>query len=463
MAILQNRSAAQILVSDGSGALVPLVDHVAADDDWPIKLEVSSVAANSWMEHFNAEIHARNWPGGGTSQLAAIGNAGSMTFNATGSTTPFEIQISWERPRNGNLFLYARTVPAAPNQLATARDFVDAVNSRHAANRLDRQYGRAVLVYHGLPWKGEVWLNETLRLGPPSKYPEGMLLGPQALIVDAICEGIGWQGVSSHFEKLIRELRIFLRVAIGIKLKLSGLKHGWVAETNKETGVPSAAYGMIGYIETSLSTTLPMQGSAPPAERREVHMPKFGPQGIHLDMSEQWVPQDIEALWARLQTLPDKLREQFLRAGDVLLAADSLWPDHRTSHLAMNVAACEALKPPGKKFDHWNAYDVVTVFLGPRAANELRSFKSHPQKVRSGHVHRGELAANELLTSASQDLFQDPSFDIMARSMIRAVRGCMIEWLRAGGNFGSYRRLKPKTECIRCQQMLNAKSIGTRR
>jgi hypothetical protein len=53
-----------------------------------------------------------------------------------------------------------------------AQELIDLVTDRCRAGAKERFYLRAQLHYEGLPWKGELWLSDTLRLGPPSKQDE---------------------------------------------------------------------------------------------------------------------------------------------------------------------------------------------------------------------------------------------------------------------------------------------------
>ena len=58
-----------------------------------------------------------------------------------------------------------------------------------------------------------------------------------------------------------------------------------------------------------------------------------------------------------------------------------------------------------------------------------------PQRVRSKHVHRGELAADELLPILIHNPFKNPSFDEMISELSRVSRVCLIEWLRCRGDY----------------------------
>jgi hypothetical protein len=160
-------------------------------------------------------------------------------------------------------------------------------------------------------------------------------------------------------------------------------------------------------------------------------------------MRERWVPADIEELWRAFNELPAAKRDNLLRAGNAYLVARSMWPDQRTAYAVFLVIACEALKPPGERYDRLNIYDVVASLISPSEAVRLREGSIHPQQVRSGHVHRGELAAGELLPMLIRDDFADPSFDEMLGELQRTCRVCLIEWLRCGGQ---YKVVQPRSK-----------------
>ena len=152
-------------------------------------------------------------------------------------------------------------------------------------------------------------------------------------------------------------------------------------------------------------------------------------------MHERWVPKDVEELWQRFLSLPPMKREHLLRAGNAFMTAHLMWPEQRTAYGAFLVVACEALKPIGKASDRVNIYDVVASLVSAEEATTLRQLTFHPQKVRSKHLHRGDLLAGELLPMFFNDYFRDPSFDEMLRILARVSRMCMIEWLRLGGKY----------------------------
>ena len=86
-----------------------------------------------------------------------------------------------------------------------------------------------------------------------------------------------------------------------------------------------------------------------------------------------------------------------------------------------------------------NVYDVVASLIGTAEADALRNLSMHPQKVRSRHVHRAELAAGELLATFIHNHFADPSFDQMLTELSKACRMSLIEWLRCGGRYAVVR------------------------
>ena len=144
-------------------------------------------------------------------------------------------------------------------------------------------------------------------------------------------------------------------------------------------------------------------------------------------------PHSLEELWRKFTELSASEQDHFLRAGNAYLIALSMWPDQRTAYLTFLVVACEALKPIGKQYDSRGIYDVVASLLSQSEAKQL--FQHIPEEVRNKLLHRGELAAGELLKSLIHDYFADPSFDELLRELSRVCRMCLIEWLCRGGAY----------------------------
>jgi hypothetical protein len=401
---------------------------------WPIELVVPTEDAETWMAHLNAETEERGWTSSAFSQLDAAENSGTLSVHTTTGPAPPTLDIVWERPRGKELRLRARMSGDPVLSLDAAHAFINAVSARVRTRQTLRAHRQALLTYDGLPWRGELWLDADHRLGAPSKHPD-TLLGPQIVIVDAMIEGIGQQGITATFQRRVHELRVFLGFVLGLNVTISKLEYAWVCDVSAEGSITGCTLRHVGYFETVPTHGFPLVGSAPPIERRTVTRPGLGGYGIAPDMQEQWVPADIEQLWDLFVRLPNLKREHLLRAGNAHLIAQSMWPDQRTAYAAFLVVACEALKPTGKRYDRHNAYDVMSSLVSARDAQRLRELSIHPQRVRSEHPHRGALAAGELLPMLMHNHFMDPSFDEMLRVLSTLSRMCLIEWLRCGGNY----------------------------
>jgi len=430
----RQKSSAQIHVADGTGGMRQVADLRFEAGEWPIVLVVPASQAENWMAHLSAETEERGWNSSSFSQLDAAENSGTLSVHTANGPSPATIDIVWERPHGKELQLRARLSGEPLLSLDDARGFINAVSARARAGKTLRAHRQVHLIYDSLPWRGELWLDNDHRLGPPSKHPD-TLLGPQIIIVDAMVKGIGQQGVTANFQRRLHELRVFLSFVLGLKLELGKFERGWVYDVNAEGRITDCTLRNIGYVELSPRTEFPIRGCPPPVARRDVTRPGFGPYGIWPDMQEQWVPADIEHLWESFLGLPPAKREHLLRAGNAYLIAESMWPDQRTAYAAFLVVACEALKPIGKRYDRMNVYDVIASLVSTNDAERLRELSLHPQRVRSKHVHRGELVAGELLPMLMHNHFMDPSFDEMLRALSAISRMCLIEWLRCGGTY----------------------------
>jgi hypothetical protein len=430
----KQKSSAQIHVADGAGGMRQLTDLRFDAGEWPIELVVPPKDAEAWMAHLSAETEERGWNSSSFSQLDAAENSGTLSVHAASGPSPATLDIVRERPRGKELRLRARPSGDPVLALDLAQDFIDAIGARVRTRKVLRAHRQTLLTYDGLPWRGELWLDDSHRLGPPSKYAD-TLLGPQILIVDAMMEGIGQEGATANFQRRLHELRVFLGFVLGLKLEVSKFERGWAYDVDAEGRFTDCKLRNIGYVELAPQAGFPKRGATRPVERRDVTRPGLGPYGITSDMHEKWVPGDIEQLWRRFMTLPPGKREQLLRAGNAYLIARSMWPDQRTAYAAFLVVACEALKPTGKRYDRMNVYDVVASLVSVSDAQRLRQLSLHPQKIRSQHVHRGKLSAGELLGMLMHDHFMDPSFDEMLRILAAVCRICLIEWLRCDGQY----------------------------
>jgi hypothetical protein len=445
----QRKSGLRVSVADDAGGLREVADHRFEPGEWPISMQVSADEAQAWMAHVQASAETRGWSFSSFGQLHADENSGSMTLQLATGPGRSTIDIAWLKGRRGRLEIRVRPGgdPMAP--LHVVRDFVDEVDTRLRTGQAESEHRRGILVYGGgLPWKGELWLTDTLRLGPPSRFPDA-LLGPQAVIVDAVVSGIGSHGITGNFHRLLQDLCLVLSPIIGIHLKQPRNKNDWVPETDSYHIITGCQIRLIGYAEIGLRPEFPNRGAAPPITRETVRRPGLERFGIWPEDTSERVPDDVEDLWRTYNALSATLRKQYLNACNAYQIAGRMWPDQRTAHAAFLVVACEALKSAGKRYDRANVYDVVSSLVGAQTAQQLESLRMKPQTTRSEHLHRGILVADEFASLLLGDPFADPSFDEMLTVLSQVTRICLIEWLRCRGQYKLTRRSRASVRVAR--------------
>ena len=434
----RTKPSAQIFAADGEGGMRAITDHRFDGGEWPITFAVQAKDAAQWMSHLAAERDARGWSSSGLSQIDADENSGSLSVHTATGASPPAIEIVWEKARDKTLRVRARAGGGSALPLEVARDFFSAIHVRLQRGTTLRQHRRAWFTYDVLPWRGELWFDGDLRLGPPAKYPPA-LFGPQVVVVDAMVEGIGFEGVNDQFQRKLAELKIFLCALLGSRFEIDQWRDGWSYEVDERGAIIDCRVAHLGYAEVASEPGFPLAGSAPPIARRAIDRPGIGKLGVTLgitpDMTERWVPEDIENLWGVFSALTADKREHFMKAGNAFLIAQRMWPEQRTAYASFLVVACEALKPQGRRFHGTNIYDVVESLAGAGEGKRLRALEVAPQKVRSDHFHRGELLAGELRPLLILDPFLDPSFDSMLRTLNTLTRVCLIEWLRRKGEY----------------------------
>ena len=389
--------------------------------------------AAEWRAHWNAIAESRGWSSSRLSQLHAEHNAGSMTVHlAAGAEAP-AIECAWEKLRDGDLKIRVRPNPARPPAVGVLDGFLAEIDDHQQRRVRDKVYRRGWLRYEGLPWTGELWLSDQLRLGRPSRFPPA-LLGPQVVLVDAMVEGIGSRGLSDALTELLRDLKLVLSPLLGVAFHdRMQFQTDWVPETNDQFQYTDCRPRSVGYVELEAQPEFPVRGSTDPLPLIDVTRPGLEPFGVRLGDQYIKVARDIPELWGRFCALPAEDQDQFRRACNVYGIAQSMWPDQRTAYAAFLVVASETLKPRSRRARGANIYDVVATLLGQEAAETLKGSRHPPQAVRSDHLHRGELAGNDLAARLGGDDFRDPSFDEMLWRLSPVVRLCLIEWLRLGG------------------------------
>jgi hypothetical protein len=378
-------------------------------------------------------------------QLDTAENTGSLTLHLESGQLAPAIEIAWERPRNGALSVLARPGGTPAPVEGVVDDFVQSVLQRFNQGHLDIANRRAWLEYDGLPWKGELWLDSTLRLGPPSKFPD-TLLGTQIVQVDAEVKGIGPLGCNSTFERLLRSVRLFLSVVLGPPFNQTKTEHCWVPELDAAHHTTDCRYRLVGYLETNAQPGFPSPGTSALLTRENVQRPGLGRIGIYSDDTAVRIPNDIEALWRTFGAMGADRKQQFLNACNAYHIAQSLWSTQRTACATFLVVACEALKPQGKQYDSARVYDVVASLIDSNTARTLEAAMPYPQRVRNDHVHRAHVLTDDLPAFLFSEPFRDPSFIKMLDELHTAARISIIEWLRCGGTYVLQRMPRPKVQ-----------------
>jgi hypothetical protein len=232
------------MVADGAGGMVKVQDlRFEPAGHWPISFEINGEHADTWLRYFNAECAKRGWSDSGIGQLEASENSGSITVS-TGADRP-TLAVVWERRGGKSLRVRARSGEAAEFLPAEAQEFFDRVNQRCESGAVERVYRRYWLEYEGLPWCGELWLDNTLRLSPPSLQDDTALKGPRAIIVDSLVTCIGSSEAGSVFNGDLGELAAFLSVVMGTAVRVPPTKRAWTSRLQRMafSTVPSDSSG----------------------------------------------------------------------------------------------------------------------------------------------------------------------------------------------------------------------------
>src|SRR5437660_1115939 len=105
----KTKSKSTILVADGSGEMQQVQDRrFEAATDWPVRFEVPSGQADTWLRYFNAECERRGWNSSGIGQIEARENSGSITVNAGDRDKP-QLAVVWERKSDRPMQVRARS------------------------------------------------------------------------------------------------------------------------------------------------------------------------------------------------------------------------------------------------------------------------------------------------------------------------------------------------------------------
>src|SRR5215813_6858754 len=91
----------------------------------------------------------------------------------------------------------------------------------------DRAYRRGDLQYDGLAWRGELWLDDTLRLGPPRRQYDKAERGPRIVHADMILEYIAPSDAPWVLRHRLDELSAFLSIIMGVLVRRADQGSAW--------------------------------------------------------------------------------------------------------------------------------------------------------------------------------------------------------------------------------------------
>jgi len=405
-------------------------------DDWPIHVVVPEPFADDWLRGFDAEREVRGWTTRGLTRMTAATNSGTILVGCASKGGTI-LSLSWNRSRGGSLDVRARCDDLSVLSLAEARECLNRATERCRSGATERIHRRDYLEYEGRAWRGELWLDDTLRLGPPSVQDEMAQIGPRIIVIDALVTCFGPTDAMWNFARDLDELSVFLSTVLGTRVRRLSVGRVW---TVRPEGTASEVRPL-GYIEPQASSDMPTKGAVQSVPLVSVTRPDLSMWAPDANQSELSAPDDIVELWTRYRDLTPELQRQFLQAAAKWQEALMVFNERPTLSAALMVVGCEALKPPSSKFKEHNVYGVIHALLGKAVAEQLRNelfdpvlhAKTHPQGIRSRHLHRGEFYGTEFAQAMMMQSFNDPTFDQATRTLARVTRAAIIEWLRCSG------------------------------
>jgi hypothetical protein len=400
-------------------------------DNWPIRLQVLKQAADNWMRYFSAACEEHGWSLSGLTQHERQEDSGTVTINKQATAL---ITVVWERKRGGMMNIRAR--PEAPLELSLPdlQALLDQVVARCAARVTQEFFRWGCLEYEGLAWRGELWLDDKVRLGPPSRQDETALLGPRVVLVSALVQAVSTRDAGYVFEKDLQELCAFLSVIMRTNVEHTNQRRTWTWEIGAN-GTTISGVRSLGYIEQHGPTQMPVRATVASVPLYSVTRPDNAIRGIDGMQTEIALPEDVFELWEHFRALDDQQRRKFLQVAAKWQEALMHWQERSTLSFALMVIACEALKPSNQQFNDHGIDDVVEALLGAPTAARLKHdwFRAH--HIRSVHLHLGELRGSEFEIRTLLPSFYDPTFDEARRELFRVTNETIIQWLRRGGAF----------------------------
>jgi hypothetical protein len=422
-----------LLVTDGAGGMVKVQDRRFEAGNWPIRFEVAAAQSDTWFRYFYGECEKQDWSSSGIGQLEARENSGSITVS-TGTPDKPQFAVIWDWKREGAIKIHARSDTTPEMPLAEMQAFFARVNERCRSGATKRYYRRGQLQYDGLPWLGEIWLSETLRLAPPSKQDESALLGSRVVLVDTLVDAAGQRDAGDVFGHLLRELSVFLSVVMGNAVRLPEQGRAWtwtIAEWAAGSEVRS-----LGYLEPENPPQLPDPGASRSMPLRQVNRPDFSERGVDGTMTELSLSSDAADLLGNVPRAYAGSPTRF-PSGCRQMAGSDVAAPARGQHAQLCLDGRRMrilLKPSAREFRDHTIYEVVEALLGRPTADRLKEQWFRPQYVRSSHLHRGEFHDSEHVMAAMMGNYKDSTFYQARRELWTITHAAIIEWLRRGGN-----------------------------
>jgi hypothetical protein len=423
--MVKRKSRTEIRVADGVGGMIKIEDHRFDGGDWPISfaVPVAQDQAERWSRYLTWGCHRRGWAPSGLGQLERAANSGTIAVIANGKP---QLDIVWEQKRDRPLVVRARLATSSNLSLSEAEQFFNEVNDSCRSAVVAALYARGTLQYNGLPWRGELWLDNVTRLAPPSLQDElATVNGPGIVHVDAMLKCVGEPDVSYARDQMLLEVSLFLSVVMGFAVQLPAHGRAWTLTTD----LKSCEVRHLGYLEPTNPLSMPAPGAIKPIPLYALDDP---PQGV--SSNEVSLRADIADLWALYRTLGAEQRLQFLQAAAKWQEAMIHWQDRPSLSFALMAVSCEALKP-SNAHERQNCYDVIEALLGKPTVDRIQQNHFPAQRVRSTHLHSGEFHGSELIMMDFMRTYEDPSFRDAHREMARVTPASIIEWLKRRGTF----------------------------
>jgi hypothetical protein len=425
--------------SGGDPFRLPIDEHIW--QSLPVLTTICSEDSELWL---GALEHLCSDKGFGINQITqnmADGNEGIIEITPPGQIV--KLELVWRKPRNKALVIRLSFTSGIDFPEIGPDVLVKAVHQKMGARQHTKIHRQGQLEYYGKKWAGEFWLDDAMRLGPPSmqfeeaigELEEVYIGGPRVILLDALVDSFGQIDWTNEFDHQRDKLALFLTVLLGRYVGAPRQKQVWCKVPNEVR----SEIAWTGYVETNASNEMPLARINAPVVQYSVVRPDLTPiSSDYPPGAEIAVPSDTLELWKSFKSLRTTDALQFAQAAAKFQESLYVWDFRRTLSFSLNVVACEALKPTGRAHENKNHEYTVRSLLGKDVSKKLSGLFSNAgllrgktaQRIRNEHIHRGKWFGSEFqLRLAAQD-FGDPTFDVAERYLRQVTQAALIEWLR---------------------------------